>query len=155
MNQRRMRVDLNVNGRIHEVEVRPGLTLLGAIRDDLGMTGTRFGCGHGACGACVVLLDGVAVPSCMLGAEQAIGKQVVTIEGLARNGDLHPVQRAFLDEDAMQCGYCTSGMVVSAVALLSHTPQPTDGQIREALASHLCRCDVYGRVLRAVKRAAQ
>jgi nicotinate dehydrogenase subunit A len=149
-----MHARLTVNRKVHEIEVAPGLTLLGALRDDLGLTGTRFGCGHGVCGACVVLVDGVAVPSCKIGIEEAAGKEIVTIEGLAHIGVLHPVQRAFLDEDAMQCGYCTSGMVISAAALLSHTPHPTDDQIRDALAPHLCRCGVYGRVLRAVRKAA-
>ena len=146
---------LNINDREHDVDTPPGVTLLGALRDDLGLTGTRYGCGHGACGACVVLVDGVAQPACMLGVEDVVGKRVVTIEGLAKNGMLHAVQRAFLDEDALQCGYCTSGMVISAVALLGRVPHPADEQIREALSAHLCRCGVYGRVLRAVKRAAQ
>jgi len=149
-----MRVRLSVNRQFHEIEIPAGLTLLGALRDDLGLTGTRFGCGHGACGACVVLIDGDAVPSCTVTVEEAVGKQIVTIEGLAWNGTLHPVQRAFLEADALQCGYCTSGMVISAVALLAHTSHPTDDEIRDTLAPHLCRCGVYGRVLRAVKKAA-
>ncbi len=149
-----MRVRLTVNRQIHQIDVPPGVTLLSALRDDLGLTGTRFGCGHGVCGACVVLVDGIAVPSCKVGVEEVGSKEIVTIEGLARHGTLHAVQRAFLDEDAMQCGYCTSGMVMSAVALLSRVPHPTDDQIRDALTPHLCRCGVYGRVLRAVKKAA-
>lgn len=150
-----MRVRLNVNREAHEIEIPSGVTLLSALRDDLGLTGTRYGCGHGVCGTCVVLADGIPVPSCMLTAGEAVGKQIVTIEGLASNGALHRVQRAFLDEDALQCGYCTSGMVLSAVAFLERTPHPTDAQIRDALAPHLCRCGVYGRVVRAVKKAAQ
>jgi nicotinate dehydrogenase subunit A len=150
-----IRVRLNVNREIHEIEVPAGVTLLGALRDDLGLTGTRYGCGHGECGACVVLADGIAVPSCMLTVKDAVGKRIVTIEGLTRNGALHPVQHAFLEEDALQCGYCTSGMVLSTVALLERTPRPTDEQIRDALAPHLCRCGVYARVLRAVKKAAR
>jgi aerobic-type carbon monoxide dehydrogenase small subunit (CoxS/CutS family) len=150
-----MRVSLNVNGGTYELDVPPGVTLLAALRDDLGLTGTRYGCGHGACGACVVLLDGGAVPSCTLPVEEAGGKRVVTIEGLAKAGTLHPVQRAFLEEDALQCGFCTSGMVMSAVALLLRTGVPSDDEIRQALARHLCRCGVYGRVLRAVKRASR
>lgn len=150
-----MKVRLNVNRQAREIEVPSGVTLLSALRDDLGLTGTRYGCGHGVCGACVVLADGIAVPSCMLTAREAVGKQIVTIEGLASDGALHSVQRAFLDEDALQCGYCTSGMVLSAVALLGRTPRPTDEQIRDALEAHLCRCGVYGRVVRAVKKAAQ
>jgi aerobic-type carbon monoxide dehydrogenase small subunit (CoxS/CutS family) len=150
-----MRVRLNVNRQTYEIEVPSGVTLLGALRDDLGLTGTRYGCGHGVCGACVVLADGLPVPSCMLTVEDAVGKQIVTIEGLVSNGALHPVQRAFLDEDALQCGYCTSGMVLSAVAMLERTPRPTDDQIRDALTPHLCRCGVYGRIVRAVKKAAE
>jgi aerobic-type carbon monoxide dehydrogenase small subunit (CoxS/CutS family) len=150
-----MHVRLRVNGRIRELDVPAGTTLLAALRDDLGLTGTHFGCGHGVCGACVVLADGRAVPSCMMSVDQAAGRDIVTIEGLARDGALHPVQRAFVEEDAMQCGYCTGGMVLSAVALLAQRPHPTDDEIREALAPHLCRCGVYARALRAVKRAAQ
>jgi aerobic-type carbon monoxide dehydrogenase small subunit (CoxS/CutS family) len=124
------------------------------LRDDLRLTGTRYGCGHGICGACVVLVDGVATPSCRVPIEQASGHSVVTIEGLDNGGALHPVQRAFVDEDAMQCGYCTSGMILSAVALLGTTAHPSDEQIRHALNGHLCRCGVYGRIVLAVKRAS-
>jgi aerobic-type carbon monoxide dehydrogenase small subunit (CoxS/CutS family) len=150
-----MLIRLTVNQRDHDVEVLPGLSLLNVLRDDLDLTGTRYGCGHGVCGACVVIVDGVATPSCQLTAEEAAGASILTIEGLARNGTLHDVQRAFVEEDAMQCGYCTSGMIMSAVALLAHTPRPSDDQIRDALAPHLCRCGVYGRVLRAVNKAAR
>jgi aerobic-type carbon monoxide dehydrogenase small subunit (CoxS/CutS family) len=150
-----MRIRLIINGQAHEAEVRSGTTLLGVLRDDLGLTGTRYGCGHGVCGACYVLADGRAVAACMLRAEEAAGKDIVTIEGLARGGTLHPVQRAFVEEDAMQCGACTSGMLISAAALLRHTPHPTDEEVRDALSPHLCRCGVYGRALRAVKRAAR
>jgi aerobic-type carbon monoxide dehydrogenase small subunit (CoxS/CutS family) len=150
-----MLIRLTVNQRVYEVEVPPGLSLLNVLRDDLDLTGTRYGCGHGVCGACVVIVDGVATPSCQLTVEAASGASILTIEGLSRNGTLHAVQRAFVDEDAMQCGYCTSGMIMSAVALLAETPHPGDDRIREALAPHLCRCGVYGRVLRAVNKAAQ
>jgi nicotinate dehydrogenase subunit A len=150
-----MRFRLNVNGLDREADVPLGTTLLGVLRDDIGLTGSRYGCGQGICGACYVLADGHATPSCMMPVEEAAGKKIVTIEGLAHNGDLHPVQRAFLDEDAMQCGYCISGMLISAAALLSQSPHPSDGEIREALAPHLCRCGVYLRAIRAVKRAAQ
>ena len=150
-----MRLHLNVNGELRELDAPTGTTLLAALRDDLALTGTRYGCGHGVCGACVVLADGVAVPSCAVTAEDAVGKHIVTIEGLAEGRTLHPVQRAFMDEDAMQCGYCTSGMLMAAVALLSRTPHPTDDEIRAAFALHLCRCGVYGRVVRAVRRASQ
>jgi aerobic-type carbon monoxide dehydrogenase small subunit (CoxS/CutS family) len=150
-----MHTTLNVNGRTCELDVPQSTTLLGALRDDLGLTGTRFGCGLGICGSCFVLADGQAVASCTMPLEEARGKTIVTIEGLATGGKLHPVQRAFLEEDAMQCGYCTSGMLMSAAALLARTPKPGDEQIREALAQHLCRCGVYLRALRAVKKAAE
>jgi nicotinate dehydrogenase subunit A len=150
-----MRITLNVNGRRQEIDVPPGTTLLSALRDDLGLTGTRYGCGHGACGSCYVLADGNPVPACMWTADQAVGKDIVTIEGLATPAGLHPVQRAFIEEDAMQCGYCTGGMIISAAALLAHSPNPTNAEIRAALTPHLCRCGVYGRVLRAVRRAAR
>jgi len=150
-----MQFRLTVNGRLREVDVPAGTTLLSVLRDDLGLTGTRYGCGHGVCGACFVLADGDAVPACMWSLEQAVGKEIVTIEGLATPTTLHPVQRAFMEEDAMQCGYCTGGMIISAAALLAHTPSPSDDDIRAALAPHLCRCGVYGRVLRAIRRAAR
>jgi len=150
-----MRVQLTVNGRPCEIDVPSGTSLLAALRDDLGLTGTRYGCGHGACGACFVLADGVPVPACTWTVEQAAGKDILTIEGLARDGALSAVQQAFVDEDAMQCGYCTSGMIISATALLARSPSPTEEQIRTALAPHLCRCGVYGRVVRAVRRAAE
>ena len=150
-----MQLHLDVNGIRQDVDVAPGTTLLGVLRDDLGLTGTHFGCGRGACGACFVLVDGVATASCTLAAEDAAGRRIVTIEGLARDGGLHKVQRAFVDEDAMQCGACTPGMIISSVALLAREPTPTDEQIRAALTPHLCRCGVYRRAIRAVRRAAQ
>ena len=150
-----MRARLIVNHRIHDVEAPAGLSVLSVLRDDLNLTGTRYGCGHGNCGACMVIADGVAVPACQLTVEQAAGKSITTIEGVATNGALHPVQRAFVDADAMQCGYCTSGMIISAVALQGAIPHPTDSQIRQALAPHLCRCGAYGRALRAVRNASR
>lgn len=150
-----MSLQLTVNGRPCELDVPPGTSLLTALRDDLTLTGTRYGCGHGACGACFVLAGGVPVPACTWTVEQAAGREIVTIEGLALAGTLSPVQQAFIDEDAMQCGYCTSGMIMSATALLARSPSPSEDQIRTALAPHLCRCGVYGRVIRAVRRAAR
>ena len=150
-----MRFRLKVNGQAHEADVPLGTTLLGVLRDDLGLTAARYGCGHGACGACYVLMDGRAVPSCMTRVEETAGKNITTVEGLAKDGELHPVQRAFVEEDAMQCGYCISGMLISSAALLADTPDPSDAQIRDALAPHLCRCGVYLRAMRAVRRAAQ
>jgi aerobic-type carbon monoxide dehydrogenase small subunit (CoxS/CutS family) len=150
-----MRFRLNVNRHDYEAEVQAGTPLLTVLRDDLGLTGTRFGCGQGLCGACHVLADGRSVPSCMMSVEEAAGKNIITIEGLSSGATLHPVQRAFVEEDAMQCGYCISGMLISAAALLAHIPHPTEIEIRDALAPHLCRCGVYLRAIRAVKRAAQ
>jgi aerobic-type carbon monoxide dehydrogenase small subunit (CoxS/CutS family) len=150
-----MRFRLKINGATREADVPLGTTLLSVLRDDLGLTAARFGCGQGVCGACFVLSDGRAIPACMTTVEEAAGKNITTVEGLASNGDLHPVQRAFIDEDAMQCGYCISGMLISAAALLDQTPHPSDAGIREALAPHLCRCGVYLRAIRAVRRAAQ
>jgi nicotinate dehydrogenase subunit A len=149
-----MPIELRINGTTHAVDVPATATLLSVLRDDLGLTGTRYGCGIGRCGACFVIGDGRAMASCVLTAEQAARMDITTVEGLASPDALHPVQDAFIAEDAMQCGYCTSGMVISAAALLERTPHPTEDQIREALATNLCRCGVYGRVIRAVQRAA-
>ena len=150
-----MRFHLNINRHAYEADVQADTPLLTVLRDDLGLTGTRFGCGLCLCGACHVLADGQSVPSCMMSVEEAAGKNIVTIEGLSSGATLHPVQRAFVQEDAMQCGYCISGMLISAAALLTRTPHPTNEEIREALAPHLCRCGIYMRAIRAVKRAAQ
>jgi aerobic-type carbon monoxide dehydrogenase small subunit (CoxS/CutS family) len=149
-----MHIDLTINGELHAIDTPADRSLLSVLRDDLGLTGARFGCGHGVCGACVVLIEGRPLPSCSTSAAEAAGRPIVTIEGLAPYDHLHPVQAAFLAEDAIQCGYCTSGLILSAVALLSRSRRPSDSEIREALAPHLCRCGVYQRVLRAVKRAA-
>lgn len=146
---------LTVNGSAREVDVPRGTTLLAALRDDLGLTGTRYGCGRGQCGACFVLADGRAIASCLMTVEQAAQHEITTVEGLAHDDALHPVQRAFIDEDAMQCGYCTSGMVISAVALLEAQPRPTAEEIRDALTPNLCRCGVQLRAVRAVQRAAE
>lgn len=150
-----MAFHLNVNGQVQEVRARAGTPLLSVLRDDLGLTGTRFGCGQGDCGACYVLADGRAVPSCTLSVEDAESKEIVTVEGLAQGDALSRVQAAFVEEDAMQCGYCTSGMLISATALLTRVRAPTEEEIRQALEPHLCRCGVYGRVIRAVQRAAR
>jgi len=149
-----MKLALSVNGSRHDLDVPPNTTLLSVLRDDLGLTGTRYGCGRGQCGACYVIADGRAVASCLLTADQAARMEITTIEGLGQDSRLHPVQQAFIDEDAMQCGYCTSGMVISAAALLGHDPNPDETSIRDALAGNLCRCGVYGRAIRAVLKAA-
>ncbi len=149
-----MKLALSVNGARHDVDVPPNTTLLAVLRDDLGLTGTRYGCGRGQCGACYVIADSRAVASCLLTADQAARMEITTIEGLGKDSRLHPVQQAFIEEDAMQCGYCTSGMVISAAALLGHDPNPDETSIRDALAGNLCRCGVYGRAIRAVLKAA-
>jgi len=148
-----VKLELSVNGERREVDVPPNATLLSVLRDDLNLTGTRYGCGRGQCGACFVIADGRAVASCLLTADQAARMEITTVEGLA-GASLHPVQQAFVDEDAMQCGYCTSGMVISAAALLARDPYPDETSIRDALAGNLCRCGVYGRAIRAVQKAA-
>ena len=149
-----MKLALDVNGARREVDVPPNATLLAVLRDDLELTGTRYGCGRGQCGACYVLADGRAVASCLITADQAARMKITTVEGLARLDKLHPVQQAFVDLDAMQCGYCTTGMLISAAALLARDPEPDELSIRDALAGNLCRCGVYGRAIRAVERAA-
>ena len=149
-----MKLSLTVNGARREVDVPPSTTLLAVLRDDLELTGTRYGCGRGQCGACYVIADSRAVASCLLTADQAARMEITTVEGLARGAELHPVQQAFVDEDAMQCGYCTSGMVISAAALLERDPKPDETSIRDALAGNLCRCGVYGRAIRAIQKAA-
>ena len=149
-----MHYTLTINGQNHDVDVAPTVSLLWVLRDDLNLTGTRFGCGRGQCGACYVIADGRAVASCLMTVEQAARTEITTVEGLARGEDLSPVQRAFVEEDAMQCGYCTSGMLISATALLERDPEPDEESIRDALVGNLCRCGVYGRAIRAVQRAA-
>ena len=146
---------LFVNGRKREVSASPQQPLLWVLRDELQLTGTKYGCGEGQCGACTVLLEGKAVRSCVTPLSVTVGKNVTTIEGLAKGDALHPVQQAFLREEAFQCGYCTSGMIVSAVELLSTRPNPSDAQIREAMQGNICRCGTYPRIVAAVRDAAQ
>ncbi|MCC7173685.1 MAG: (2Fe-2S)-binding protein [Bryobacterales bacterium] len=148
-------VVLNVNGRDHVLRVEPRWTLLQVLRDHLGLTGTKQGCERGECGACTVLIGGVARYSCMTLAVEAAGAQITTIEGLMRGEELGPVQQAFLEEDALQCGYCTPGQIVNAEGLLRRTPAPSLDQIREGVSGNLCRCGAYAHIFRAVGRAAQ
>ncbi|HWP57735.1 MAG TPA: (2Fe-2S)-binding protein [Candidatus Acidoferrales bacterium] len=148
-------VSVEVNGACFDATVEARKTLADFLREDLGFTGVNLGCEHGVCGACSVLLDGAVVRSCIMFAGQADGAKIVTIEGLARGGKLHPVQRAFLDHHALQCGFCTPGMVLAAVDLLRRNANPTAGEIREALAGNLCMCTGYVNIVRAVKAAAQ
>ena len=145
---------LNVNGAHFNVSAPVGESLLSVLRNRLNLTGTKYGCGEGQCGACTVLLDGEAVRSCRMAAASAAGAEIVTIEGLERGGELSAVQQAFLDEGAFQCGYCTSGMILSATSLLSEHPSPTDEQILQAMNGNVCRCGTYPRILEAVRRAA-
>jgi len=150
-----MKATLNVNGKPVAVTADdPQMPLLYALRDDLGLHGPRFGCGLGQCGACTVLIDGKAASACVTPVAKAEGRTILTIEGLAAGGALHPVQEAFLAENAFQCGFCTPGMVMATVGLLRETPKPTDAQILAALEQHLCRCGGYPRILKAVRRAA-
>lgn len=145
---------LNINGTTAEVEADPDTPLLYALRNDLGLKGTRFGCGNGQCGACFVLIDGHPTPSCDTPLWSAAGKTVTTVEGLINGGELHPLQRAFLAEQAAQCGYCTSGILIGAAALLRNNPRPTEAEVRAALDRNLCRCGSHNRMVRAVLRAA-
>lgn len=147
-----MPVELEVNGETHVLEVPPTRRLLSVLRDDLALTGAKLGCGEGACGACAVLLDGVAVASCLLPVGAAAGRAVTTVEGL---GDAaHPLVDAFVAEDALQCGFCTPGQVVSATALLAAKPRPTREEIGSAMAGNLCRCGAYPKIERAILRAS-
>ena len=146
---------LKVNGQERVVRSEEDRSLLDLLREDLGLTGSKFGCGEGLCGACTVLLDGRAVRSCITRAGTLDGRSVQTIEGLARDGRLHPVQQAFMEESAVQCGYCSSGMILSTVALLGRNPKPTDTQIVSALNGNICRCNGYVKILEAVRRAVQ
>jgi aerobic-type carbon monoxide dehydrogenase small subunit (CoxS/CutS family) len=146
--------ELLVNGSPRRLDVDSERTLLSVLREDLDLTGTKFGCGEGQCAACTVLIDGVAAKSCLLKVGAIAGKGVVTIEGLAPEGKLHPVQQAFLDADALQCGYCTPGMIMGAVALLRRTPNPSESEIATGMNGHICRCGTYPRVVRAIRSAA-
>ncbi len=145
---------LTVNGRPRTVTTDTQRTLLHLLREDLKLTGTKYGCGEGQCGACTVLIDGKREHSCMLPAREAAGKSITTIEGLSVGDKLHPVQEAFLEEAAMQCGYCTSGMILSMVALLNEKPKPTEAEILLWMNTQICRCCGYPRILKAVRRAA-
>ena len=150
----KLRMSFTLNGSPTEVEVDPSRSLARLLREQLGLLGTKVSCEVGECGARTVLVNGRAVNSCMIVAPEVAGCEVVTIEGLARGAQLDPVQQAFIEEGAVQCGYCTAGMVMSAKGLLNHNPSPTEAEIREALAGNLCRCTGYQRIIRAVSSAA-
>ena len=147
-------IDLLVNGTKRRVEADPESSLLGILRDELDLTGTKYGCGEGVCGACTVLLDGRAARSCRTAVGAVAGKQITTIEGLSRDGQLHPLQVAFLEETAMQCGYCVPGMIMTGVGLLERNANPSTEEIVSAMDGNICRCGTYPRVVAAVRRAA-
>jgi isoquinoline 1-oxidoreductase alpha subunit len=146
---------LTINGKAVEVQASPDTPLLWVLRDELAMTGTKFGCGMGLCGACTVHLNGVATRTCILPIAAVEGKSITTIEGLAQGGKLHPVQQAWIDVDVVQCGYCHSGQIMSAAALLAQTPHPTDADIDAAMAGNICRCGTYERIRGGIKHAAE
>jgi len=148
-------ISLTVNGETYEVMVEPRMTLLEVLRDSLGLTGAKEGCSLGNCGACTVLLDGKPVLSCLLLAVEAQGKEIVTIEGLAEGGELHPLQEAFVEHGAVQCGFCIPGMILSAKALLDENPHPTEEEVKEAISGNLCRCTGYSNAVRAILAAAK
>lgn len=145
---------LNINGQPHEVDVDPDTPLLWVLRDTLGLSGTKYGCGIAQCGACTVHIDGVATRSCSVPISTAEGTQITTIEGLSANGDLHPVQRAWIAHDVPQCGYCQSGMIMAVAALLKDKPQPSDAEI-DAAITNICRCGTYARIRAAIHTAMQ
>jgi carbon-monoxide dehydrogenase small subunit len=148
-------IELRVNQIPYKIMVKPSATLVDVLRQDLGLKGTKRGCDQGHCGACTVILDGKAVNACMVLAVQANGKKITTIEGLSHGDKLHPLQEAFVEEGAIQCGFCTPGMILSAKALLDEIQEPSEEEIREALSGNLCRCTGYVKIVKAVQRAAQ
>jgi aerobic-type carbon monoxide dehydrogenase small subunit (CoxS/CutS family) len=148
-------IELEVNGKSYSVQSDPEAPLLGVLRDEIGLTGTRYGCGEGQCGACTVLIGGAPRRSCQMPVRAAVGKPVTTIEGLEKNGKLHPVQQAFLDAGAFQCAYCTSGMIMSTVGLLQTNANPDAAQIVQFLQGNLCRCGTHPRIIDAVREAAK
>ena len=145
---------LAINGKSYSVETDPQTSLLTVLRENLDLTGSKYGCGEGMCGACTVLIDGKAQRSCVTRVGSVSGKQITTIEGLAAGEQLHPVQQAFLDAGAMQCGYCTSGMIMSAVALLKKNPSPNESQIIDFMDGNVCRCGTYSRIVNAIQKAS-
>ena len=148
-------IELRINSTRHRVDVEPDRSLLSVLRDDLDLTGAKYGCGEGQCGACTVLIDGKATRSCITAVSAAAGKQITTIEGLEKGGRLHPLQEAFLEAGALQCGYCTPGMIMSSVALLAKTPDPSADEIIRLMEGNVCRCGTYPRILAAIGQAAK
>lgn len=148
-------IELTVNGTSQLIDAAADQQLLGVLRESLGLTGCKIGCGEGACGACTVLVDDQVTRSCITVAGAVVGRQVRTIEGLEENGRLHPLQQAFLDQDALQCGYCTPGMIMAALGLLQQCPDPSEQAIIEAMQGNICRCGTYPRIVQAIQQAAQ
>ena len=148
-------IHFKLNGKPIDLAIENGRTLLWVLRSDLALTGTKFGCGIGLCGACTVLLDNRAIRSCMFPVKNVNGREVITIEGLAKNGSLHPLQKAFIKHDALQCGFCTSGMILNAYGLLLRNPQPTLQEIILGMNMNLCRCGAHNRIIQAIQTAAQ
>jgi nicotinate dehydrogenase subunit A len=148
-------LELQINGVSRRVDVDPERSLLSVLRDDLDLTGSKYGCGEGQCGACALLVDDRPTRSCLTKVASVAGRPIITIEGLEQNGQLHPVQNAFAEADALQCGYCTPGMIMESVALLRRKADPTAPEIAHALEGHICRCGTYDRIVRAVRRAAE
>lgn len=148
-------MDVTVNGTRHVIEPSPGERLLDSLNDRLHLPGTKFGCGHGECGACTVLVDGRLTYSCITLTEACAGSSITTVEGLSRDGELAPLQRAFIAHDAAQCGYCTPGQLVAATHLLSRNPNPSEDEIREGMSGNLCRCGTYPRIIAAIQAAAK
>ena len=149
-----VKINLTVNGSKKTVVTDPERPLLDVLREELHLTGTKYGCGEGRCGACTVLIDGKQARSCITPVGQVEGKKITTIEGFADSDSLHPLQQAFLDEGAIQCGYCTAGMILSAAALLKNNPKPTDEQIKDGMNGNICRCNGYTKIINAIRRAA-
>jgi isoquinoline 1-oxidoreductase subunit alpha len=147
--------ELHVNGTRLRINADADRSLLSVLRDDLDLTGSKYGCGEGQCGACTVLLDGQAIRSCVTKLSAAAGKKITTIEGIEKNGRLHPLQEAFLEADALQCGYCTPGMIMSSVALLTKNPTPSEQDIVRAMEGNVCRCGTYPRIMTAIRKAAR
>jgi carbon-monoxide dehydrogenase small subunit/xanthine dehydrogenase YagT iron-sulfur-binding subunit len=155
MGPRAIELSLSINGAVHTVHADPAMTLVEVLRDSLGLVGTKIGCDRGACSACTVWVDGQVIASCMTLAFDVRGKQITTIEGLASNGQLHPVQQAFIENDALQCGFCTPGMVMSCAHLVDHNPNCTLDDVKTAISGHLCRCGTYPNIFKATLAAAK
>ena len=147
-------LELQINGTPHRIKVNPEKSLLSVLRDDLNLTGTKYGCGEAQCGACTVLINGIATRSCVTSVENLSGKQITTIEGLEKDGKLHPLQEAFIKADAMQCAYCSSGMIMSAAALLARKSRPTRDEIIDHMNGNVCRCGTYERIIAAIQTAS-